>query len=131
MREIKFRAWDEFHKKMFLPDEIFLVCGEWVASLSIDIGEKYQSGTIMQFTGLRDKNGIKDVYEGDIIDENGVVKGNIHESTDLDKGKTDLVVPPITSEDWQTAYMGALGRGCRHAERYANTDAVRKLDKLR
>jgi len=53
MREIKFRAWDNRNKVMDIPDNI---------ANGID-GEKYQ---IMQYTGLKDKNGVE-IYEGDII----------------------------------------------------------------
>ena len=52
MREIKFRSWDARNKQMDIPDAI---------ANSID-GEKYQ---IMQYIGLKDKNG-KEAYEADL-----------------------------------------------------------------
>jgi len=58
MREIKFRAWDDTSKEMH-----FFRFGE---QSSCD--GTYQKNTmpLMQYTGLKDKNG-KEIYEGDIV----------------------------------------------------------------
>ena len=69
MREIKFRAWDGELKEMIRPEEV-LSCsfiglnGEWLGLGDLLKGEG--GFELMQYTGLKDKNGVE-VYEGDII----------------------------------------------------------------
>jgi uncharacterized phage protein (TIGR01671 family) len=69
MRPIKFRAWDKRGKKMILPPspydsqiglKFFTLDGRCY------IGGVHQKYELLQYTGLKDKNG-KEIYEGDII----------------------------------------------------------------
>lgn len=51
MREIKFRVWDSHRKIMYQVDPLSFSNG---------------AGILMQYTGVKDKNGVE-IYEGDII----------------------------------------------------------------
>lgn len=76
-REIKFRAWDNEFNKMHPPDDLGIRLDGVLLSYdnNVDGFEEVLGWSdrfeLLQYTGLKDKNG-KEIYEGDVLEnENG------------------------------------------------------------
>jgi hypothetical protein len=94
-REIKFRAWHLLSKEMLYEG--------WNKDSFVDKAAIFglgESAEIMQYTGLKDKNG-KEIYEGD-IDQDGGVFTWVQDSCSFCIDYTDIELSPIDGEvkDW-------------------------------
>lgn len=70
MRDLKFRCWSSEGKQFVPVETTFFTGDDGIGSLIVP-----KELIFSQYTGLHDKNG-KEIYEGDIFNDVGVVRWN-------------------------------------------------------
>ena len=78
--------------------------------------EYYDTVTLNQCTGLKDKNGLNLLFECDIINTEGIKIGNCYENEYLLKDTTNFVIKGMGTKEWRNSEQEAIKRGCYYAE---------------
>lgn len=109
-REIKFRAWDSYEKEMVDWWHLLRDPDDWFDGLVS--GEADPGDALMQYTGLKDKNGVE-IYEGDIV-------------RDYDWGQPRQAVGQV---HWRM-YFWCYGKSPKHKTWWSFSDVVGQEGKM-
>jgi len=83
--------------------------------------------TLGQYTGLKDEKTLTDIYECDIIDMEGKIRGNIYESPEIYKALSTCVVAGMGYEDWENTKQRLVQQGKLVAEQSDLPQILREL----
>lgn len=107
MREIMFRGWHKKHKIMRILGILNFLDSSFLPDYSFAQGWEQEDVILMQFTGLKDKNG-KEIYEGDLLKEIDQF-GRIYEAVWYDNGWS-LTIEPYHNRHFKDAFtMEVIG----------------------
>lgn len=102
-REIKFRAWDVSGEKPYM-------LGPYDLTDSIFNHKDIRLLPLMQFTGLKDKNG-KEIYDGDIVNciDHPTGYDNVVGSVYWNVGKWSVTYSMVQLCDYGSAWVEVIG----------------------
>ena len=100
MRDIKFRAWDKQLKRMYYDGSSDISnCLTYAIDGGMLTYDSKSSFTLMQYTGLKDKNG-KEIYEGDIM--SSCLKHNVIEGIVFYQAPSFVMKKTKRARTWTT-----------------------------